>query len=235
MSDLASLVAAALRDKVVLELQDEIAKLKEENDRLRRSDDVHGRVGDGSLYVAIMETGTDIDLLVEDDIGDERVFASGVRNSDHTCTLNTRPCTLQDLRNATVIFNSYRRNGRSEIPWAEYHVHLCINVDMGAYSKPPKTWNEVFPYHNCNGCDDDFPASYAGFFVTNFMIMNSLQMYFELPDIPKERLFDLFGMDGAAFLANPHNLGEFSDRLTPDFLIETFGADTNVAMHIGEF
>jgi len=200
MSDIAPFVAAALRDKVVRDLQEENKKLRETVEELEQQK----KTGTKQALIEMYSKYSG-EIVIAGHKGLHRdVYAYC---GDYTDFETIKTCTLRDLPKLLIF-----EQGLGPFPFS-----LCgdVAVDMECYDQTPTTWEEFFP-----------PDGYCRF---NIFVefQDILLIEFDLPSIPKERYFEIIDRNFSEFLANPKT---FFCRgpISADKLIALFGADTEV-------
>jgi len=219
MSDLAPFVAAVLRDKVVVDLQEENNRLKKElrneierNEKKKEAFFISNALsGVKTLYIAV--TGPN-----PEDRGEKPVVYA-VNRVDHKShfTIIVNKCTLGDLPNAQICIN-----GHSKTPLESEE--MCVSNNI-----PPKCEKTKISMSEITGetLEDLGLVSFCISFIYDIGVL-----YFDLKDISLEKWLQFIGLDCDEYIKNPWELSVESRRFKISELIAIFGSETVVGLDI---
>ena len=217
MSDLAHFVAATLRDKVVIDLQEENQKLCDESaievnkSRIRESLLDYSRV----FQVAIVGVGPDPNDITQQ----PRIYATcidGPRPNHRTDFITHNACTLGDIVNSLVhVFVNGVAMGRLK----DSEPCLWLTISSTREGAPFASLDELFLVD----------GNYISFLLcmTDPKTKKEVSVWFDFLDVSKERLVEFHKENVQDILTNTP-VDDRDHRCSFDELVEAFGSDTKV-------
>jgi len=226
-SDLAPFVAAALRDKVVLDLQDEIVTVvsvlrwlrqPNENHRILALDALEGLSGKFRIAVSAPPNPNG----EEEDAATRKVYAVShvwTEGPDHFSEKfeEVSECTLGNLREAEIFINgtSCGRVGDLQVQWM-----FSIQFDRIEGREITSLADVLIP-------EDD--RDHVCFVIDGFRAQEYDYGHIWCSiRVSKEQLFEFSGIDIEGFLANPTSVDADRNNIELEELISFFGTDALV-------